>query len=163
MQLSIVEEFDKRLAEMITGRNDVERMLSIAEQIGDFLKLKEASGGKNIYTIRLPLRRCMIRRLMREYPQERWKRLYYNAGLYYELEDDTPNALKMYEACERWNELQGFWFPMHGRTLPAGTIMKCEILPGPARGKNKGKRRADGRHEHASFHAVKSPGERTLV
>lgn len=99
MQICIVDEFDKRLAEMITGRNDVERMINLAEQAGNFLMLKEASGSKIVYEIRLPMRRSMRRRLQRTYQKERWERFYKNAGLYYELEEDTPNALKMYEAC----------------------------------------------------------------
>jgi LuxR family maltose regulon positive regulatory protein len=100
MQLCIVEEFDNRLAEMITGRNDVERLLNLAEQLGNFILMKEITGGKTIYEIRLTMKLSMRRRLLRTYQRERWKRLYYNAGLYYELEEDTPNALKMYETCQ---------------------------------------------------------------
>ncbi|HEX3075880.1 MAG TPA: LuxR C-terminal-related transcriptional regulator [Lachnospiraceae bacterium] len=100
MQICIVEEFDNRLAEMITGRNDVERLLNLAEQLGNFILMKEITGGKTIYEIRLAMKLSMRRRLLRTYQKERWKRLYYNAGLYYELEEDTPNALKMYETCQ---------------------------------------------------------------
>lgn len=107
MQICIAEEFDKRLAEMITGRNNVDRMLSLAEQAGNFLTIKEAAGGKIVYEIRLSMRRAMRRRLMRMYQKERWERLYYNAGLYYELEGDTPNALKMYEACQDMERIAG--------------------------------------------------------
>ena len=107
MQLCIVEEFDKRLAEMITGRHDVERMLSIAEQLGNFLSFRESAGGRRIYEIRLGMRRSMRRRLLRSYQKERRERLYYNAGLYYELEGDTPNALKMYEACNDTERISG--------------------------------------------------------
>ena len=107
MQVCIVEEFDKRLAEMITGRTDVERMISIGEQLGNFLVFKEAAGGKRIYEIRLGMRRSMRRRLLRTCQKERWERLYYNAGLYYELEADTPNALKMYEACHDKERIAG--------------------------------------------------------
>jgi len=59
------------------------------------------------YEIILPMRRSMRRRLLRKYPKERWERLYYNAGLYYELEGDTPNALKMYEACHDTERIAG--------------------------------------------------------
>lgn len=99
MQVSIVDEFDRHLAEMITGRNDVERMLDLALQMGNFLNVKEAGSGRTVYEIRLTMRQSMLRRLMRSYQKQRWESLYYNAGLYYELEEDTPNALKMYEAC----------------------------------------------------------------
>lgn len=107
MQVCIVEEFEQRLAEMITGRNDVERMISLAEQLGNFLIIKEAAGGKIVYEIRLAMRTSMRRRLMRTYQKERWERLYYNAGLYYEMADDTPNALKMYEACHDMERIAG--------------------------------------------------------
>ena len=100
MQVCIVEEFDKHLAEMITGRSDVERMIGIAEQLGNFLISKEAAGGKKIYEIKLAMRQSMRRRLLRTYQKEKWKQLYYNAGLYYELEGDIPNALKMYEVIQ---------------------------------------------------------------
>lgn len=107
MQVCIVEEFDKHLAEMITGRNGVERMLNIAEQLGNFIFMKEAAGGRTVYEIRLPMRLSMRRRLLLTYQKERWERLYYNAGLYYELEGDTPNALKMYEACHDMERIAG--------------------------------------------------------
>ena len=107
MEVCIVEEFDKHLAEMITGRSDVDRMLSIAEQLGNFMTFKEAASGKRIYEIRLAMIQSMRRRLLRTYQKERWKRLYYNAGLYYELEGDTPNALKMYEACQDTERIAG--------------------------------------------------------
>lgn len=99
MQLSIVEEFDKHLAELITGRSDVDRLLNLAGQMGNFLAMKEVTGNNTIYEIRLSMRHSMRRRLMRTYSRERMERLYYNAGLYFELANDTPNALKMYEVC----------------------------------------------------------------
>lgn len=107
MQMCIVEEFDRHLAEMITGRSDVEKMIGIAEQLGNFILSKEGVGGKKIYEIRLPMRRSMRRRLLRTYQKERWERLYYNAGLYYELEKDMPNALTMYEACHDKERIAG--------------------------------------------------------
>ena len=107
MQICIVEEFDKHLSEMITGRTDVERMIAIAEQLGNFLQFREAIAGKRIYEIRLAMRHSMRRRLLRTYQKEKWERLYYNAGLYYELESDTPNALKMYEACHDTERIAG--------------------------------------------------------
>lgn len=107
IQVCIVEEFDQHLAEMITGRSDVERMIAIAEQLGNFLQFREVIAGKRIYEIRLAMRHSMRRRLLRTYQKEKWERLYYNAGLYYELESDTPNALKMYEACHDTERIAG--------------------------------------------------------
>ena len=107
MQVSIVEKFDKHLAEMITGRSDIEKMINIAEQLGNFMIFSEVAGDKRIFEIRLAMRRSMRRRLLRTYKKERWERLNYNAGLYYELEGDTPNALKMYEACNDMERIAG--------------------------------------------------------
>lgn len=107
MYMCIVEKFDKHLAEMITGRNDVDRMISLAAQLGNFLSIKEGTGERIIYEIRFSMRKSMKRRLFRTYQKDRWKRLYYNAGLYYELEGDTPNALKMYEACNDMERIAG--------------------------------------------------------
>ena len=107
MQMCIVEEFDKHLAEMITGRSDVDRMIGIAEQLGNFMVYKEADLNSKLYEIRVPMRRSMLRRLLRTYSREKWERLYYNAGLYYELQEDTPNALRMYEACGDTERIAG--------------------------------------------------------
>lgn len=107
MQVCIVEEFDKHLAEMITGRNDIERMLSLADQTGNFLTRKDVTGGNTIYEIRPAMRHSMRRHLARNYSRERRNRLYYNAGLYYELSDDVPKALKMYEACHDMERIAG--------------------------------------------------------
>lgn len=107
MQVCIVEEFDFRLAEMISGRTDVERMIGQAEQLGNFMIMKETPTGKTVYEMRPAMKHSMRRRLLRIYQKERWERLYYNAGLYYELAEDTPNALKMYEACQDMERIAG--------------------------------------------------------
>lgn len=107
MQVSIVEEFDKRLAEMITGRSDIERIINQAQHMGNFLAVREAVGGRTVYEIRISVRYSMRRRLLRVYTKERWERLYYNAGLYYELEEDTPKALVMYEAYRDMERIAG--------------------------------------------------------
>lgn len=107
MQVSIVEEFDVRLAEMITGRNDIERIITRAQHLGNFIHVQETVVGRTVYVLRLSMRHAMRRRLLRKYTKERWERLYYNAGLYYELEDDTPKALLMYEACKDMERIAG--------------------------------------------------------
>lgn len=107
MQVCIVDRFDKHLAEMITGRNDVDRVICAAEQLGNFMFWREAEDGKKIYEIRPAMRFTMRRRLLRTYQKERWEKLYYNAGLYYELNGDTPSALKMYETCHDTERIIG--------------------------------------------------------
>jgi len=70
MQVCIVEEFDWHLAEIITGRSDVESMINRAEQMGNFLAIKEVDGGKIVYEIRDTIRLSMRRRIMRMYQKD---------------------------------------------------------------------------------------------
>ena len=107
MEVCIVEKFDKHLAEMITGRSDVDRMISIVKQLDNFMMFKEVVFDEIIYEIRDDMLQSMRRRLLRTYKKEKWKHLYYNAGLYYELEGDIPNALKMYEECQDSDRIAG--------------------------------------------------------
>ncbi len=102
MQLSIVDEFDTGLAEMITGRSDVQSMIRRAMETGNFLTEQEG-----VYYIRYTLRASMRRRLRRLWTKEQRNNLYYNAGLYYELEDKIPEALAMYQACGNQERISG--------------------------------------------------------
>lgn len=106
MQLSIVDRFDARLAGIITARNDAEKMIERAKQSGNFIieLFTPMSKGDDSYHVtyefRRPMKRSMRRILTRDYTTEYCNRLYYNAGLYYQLEGNTPEALKMYELCD---------------------------------------------------------------
>lgn len=97
MQVSIVGQFNTHLAEMITGRNDVRYILDKAKEIGNFIIEKGELDKETIYEIRLAARRSLLRKMERTYSLEMKKQFYYNAGLYYELEGDMPNAIRMYE------------------------------------------------------------------
>lgn len=97
MQVCIVEQFNTHLAEMITGRNDVRGIIDKAKETGNFIIEKGEVDKETIYEVSLPVRRSMQRRMERTYSLEKKKQFYYNAGLYYELEGDLPNALHMYE------------------------------------------------------------------
>lgn len=99
METTIVESFDVKLAEMITGRNNVEHILEITTELGNFLNVTEKDGIK-IYSYRLFLRKSMEKRLLTMRNKEQRNRLYCNAGLYYELNDDLKMALKMYEKSD---------------------------------------------------------------
>lgn len=94
MQMSIVDQFDIRMAEMITGRQDVERMIEKAMETGNFI---EENGGK--YWFRKAFGKSMNLYLNRVYSREQRDNLFYNAGLGYELSGDFPRALAMYEKC----------------------------------------------------------------
>lgn len=102
MQISIVEKFDIHLAEMITGRKDVEGLIKMARETGNFLV--ENNG---VYEFRGAMCLSMRRRLSERYTKEERNNLYYNAGLYYEIADMIPEALVMYEACGNKNRISG--------------------------------------------------------
>lgn len=96
MNICIVETFTIRLAAMLTGRSDVEKVIAKAEETGNFF---ETAGVDGVWKCRWPMRKSMSQRLGRKKTLEQIRRLYYTAGLYYELENQIPEALSMYEEC----------------------------------------------------------------
>lgn len=70
-------------------------MLAQGMETGNFFeKMGEKDG---IWRCKDPMRWSMEQRLHKKRSPEQIRRLYYNAGLYYELEDDLPKALEMYK------------------------------------------------------------------
>lgn len=102
MAVSIVDKFDAGLAEMITGRTDVQHMIGRAMETGNFL-----SEEGDIYHIRYALQASMKRRRERLWNKEQRSNLYYNAGLYYELAERIPEALNMYRLCGNQERISG--------------------------------------------------------
>lgn len=102
MDVSIVEEFDCHLASMITGRNDVEFLISQARELGNFLieKYVAEDGKKSVYAFRDDMKKSMRRRLLRKKNADQRKVLYCNAGLCYELKGELLKALTMYEEVQ---------------------------------------------------------------
>ena len=94
MDISIVESFTVKLASMLTGRSDVEQLIARAEETGNFFEIRGSDG---IWKCRWAMRQSMQQRLHRKRTTEQIKRLYYTAGLYYELKNQVPEALAMYE------------------------------------------------------------------
>lgn len=94
MDISIVETFTVRLASMLTGRSDVEKLIFRAEEVGNFFDIRGIDG---IWKCRWPMRKSMQQRLRRKRSMEQINHLYYTAGLYYELEEKPLEALSMYE------------------------------------------------------------------
>lgn len=143
MEVSIVDKFDVGLAEMITGRSDVQRMIRRSMEMGNFLFEDEEKG---IYYVRYALKGSMRRRLERLYTKEQRRSLYYNAGLYYELTDQIPEALNMYRICgsperisgllianSRKNPGSGYYYELRNYylSLPEETIRKSvELIAG---------------------------------
>lgn len=96
MEVSIVDEFSVHLAEMITGRTDIEALLDKSKWIGNFM-IEAYNGNEVIYKIREEMLVSMRRRLRRKYTKEQIRSLYENAGLFYQLSHQPLRALELYE------------------------------------------------------------------
>lgn len=93
MEMSVVERFDARMAQMVTGRSDVQRILKKVMETGNFLKEKDGTYEFN-FILKNFTRAC----LDRKFDRDQVSRIYYNAGHMYEMYGDLPNALRMHEA-----------------------------------------------------------------
>ncbi|MDD3369199.1 MAG: LuxR C-terminal-related transcriptional regulator [Lachnospiraceae bacterium] len=93
MHMSFMEVFNVALAEMVTGNTDAHRLIQEALEIGNFMIVEQPEQ----YKIRPLLRTALQKRARNTYGSEKIRDIYYNAGLYYEMQDDIPNALAMYE------------------------------------------------------------------
>lgn len=97
MEISIVDSFTIRLAEMITGRTDIELLIEKSKWLGNFM-LEERNLKETVYRLRPEMLISMRRRLAKRYSREKKRTLYENAGLYYQLKKEPLKALAMYEA-----------------------------------------------------------------
>ena len=100
MELSIVDSFDVQMAQMITGKKNVEQLLNHAIETGDFFKRK-----RNTYQYKFAFKESMYRRLRRNYKADRIHRLYYNAGYCYEMRGEIIKALEAYDICHDEEEI----------------------------------------------------------
>lgn len=98
MDISVVEEFDQQMARLITKKNDVGRIILLAQETGDFL-IENSKNDAIIYELHIPMKLSMRRRLGRRCTQMHIDGLYYSAGSSYELMGAVPEALSMYEKC----------------------------------------------------------------
>lgn len=96
--VSIVERFDLQMAQQITKKKDVGKLIQQAQDVGNFL-IEQQENGRSIYELRTPMKYSMCRRLSAKYSQDYIKELYYSAGSSYEMEGNVPEALRMYEMC----------------------------------------------------------------
>lgn len=92
MQVSVVDEFDLPLAEMITGSRHAARLLKEAAEAGNFLTEQEG-----VYRLRPILLESLRRRMAVSCGESAIREYSYNAGLYYEMQGRIPKALAMYE------------------------------------------------------------------
>lgn len=96
--VSIVEQFDLSMAQQLTKKKDVGRLIRQAQETGNFL-LEHRKNEQSIYELRIPMKYSMRRWLAARYPQDYIKELYYSAGNSYEMEGNVKDALHMYEIC----------------------------------------------------------------
>lgn len=96
METSIVDCYTIELACMLTGRGNVEELISRAEETGNFMT-HTGKGGDGIWEYRWGMRESMRQRLWKKYGKERIRQLYSRAGLYYEMCGTYEKALEMYE------------------------------------------------------------------
>lgn len=82
--MSIADSFDVQLAEMITGRNDVEKLIEKSRWIGNFM-VEHYEKEETCYEFLPEMLVSMRRRLKKKYSKEKIYTLYTNAGLYYQL------------------------------------------------------------------------------
>ncbi len=93
VEMSVVERFDIKMAQMITGRGDVQPLIKRILETGNFLRERDG-----MYEYNAVLKNSMHQLLERRVDLEQMSRIYYNTGRMYEMYGDIPNALKMYEA-----------------------------------------------------------------
>lgn len=140
MEISIAEQFTKELAEMITGSSRVDTLLARAAELGNFFA---QSGRDGVWQYRWQMLLSMRRRLQKKYCREKIRQLYHHAGLYYELHDQIPMALSMYErygdtesisrilvANVRKNPATGHYYELkaHYLKLPEEVILESPVL-----------------------------------
>ena len=92
MQVSVVDGFDRSLAEFITGNHFAALLLDKAACAGNFLMK-----GEDGFQLRPVMLRALRHQAERRYGSERIKEYAHNAGLYYETHGKIIQALTMYE------------------------------------------------------------------
>ena len=102
MHMSFVETFTIPLAEQITGNKKTYRLVQDAAEIGNFLMRADSES----YQIRPVLRSSLLRRAKRLWDREKYLEIYYNAGHYYEMQDDVLTALELYEKSGNKNRIR---------------------------------------------------------
>lgn len=96
MEVSVVDEFDLALAEMITGNTYVLRLIHMAEYAGDFIR---KTG--DVYSMLPTFLEILRHRAVQVLGFERVRQCMYHAGLYYEMHGRIPEAMAMYKKSGR--------------------------------------------------------------
>lgn len=94
IKVSIVDRFDVELAESITGKYNVSKIIRMSREIGNFLEEQDG-----IYSMIPAMIVGMRRRLREQYSKELINKLYYNAGCCYMKKGYMLKALEMFDIC----------------------------------------------------------------
>lgn len=100
LQMSVVDCFTVRMAEHVTGKNNVPYLIEKSWETGNFLY--EENG---VYHYEQAMLLSLRRRFQSKYSKEQRDELFYNAGLFYEQEGMVMDALRMYKACGNKNRI----------------------------------------------------------
>ncbi|MCI7131646.1 MAG: LuxR C-terminal-related transcriptional regulator [Lachnospiraceae bacterium] len=96
--MSVVEQFDLQMAQQITKKKEVGKLIRQAKETGNFL-MERTENDQIVYEFIESLKLSMRRRLAEKYSQDYICGLYHSAGNRYEIEGNVSEALRMYEMC----------------------------------------------------------------
>ena len=92
VKVSIVDEFDVEMANMIIGRNDSEKLISRCEDLGNFI----SSTNHNTFRIRPECIDILNEYKKKEYDRKIITDCYYNTGIYYSINSHDEKAIEMF-------------------------------------------------------------------
>lgn len=95
LHMASFDKFTEKMAVMVTGKKDVHKTIHKALTSGSYLTLDPP----DTYSVHSVFLRYLRSKQQVECSAEWVKDTWHNAALYYELEDDIPNALKYYQLC----------------------------------------------------------------
>ena len=91
VKVSLVNEFNVTMANMITGRSDAEKIISRCEETGNFIISEN-----NVFRIRPEFVAILNEYKKKEYDSKFLTDCYYNAGIYYSINDRDEKAIEMF-------------------------------------------------------------------
>ncbi len=100
MELSIVDDFTKELAQEITGTEYVGKYINRAQEVGNFLRYEDGT-----YRFEENVILSMRRRMELWYSRRKINELYYNAGRYFRRKGNVKKALDMFEKSENTSQI----------------------------------------------------------
>ncbi|MEG0825646.1 MAG: LuxR C-terminal-related transcriptional regulator, partial [Oscillospiraceae bacterium] len=93
LPLAAFDSFTLRMAELVTGDQNPQRLIEKAMAVSEFLQ----TDGNGNYQIRSILREYLCYKQQTDLTKAQRDNIYHSAGLYYELNNDIEKALECYE------------------------------------------------------------------